>query len=390
MNFPLDKQMKISHRSLNTKELGGLCMQGKISENKSGKGAKYIVRFQKVFKRFNNLEQAERFLNALRYRHDEGTFDEKDYQKDEPLAFSTLSAQWLQKKEKQVRCLRNLKNHMNYAIEYFKNTNIKEIDYPELEDFFDQLPEHLSNKSKHNIKATLHSFWIWVIKRNRRAKVRIIMPEFPEISFELKFRKIVSKEIQQDILEELKRISYHINPKIYIGALWLSTYVNVRPIELINIREMDIDISNGIIQITHNKEKKPKKVYLLEEDLEIIKSFPEAIDKQMYFFRHGKRKGVAKSKRGRFGKDYLYTYWRMACRNLGVEGVPLYPGTKHSTVVALGEDSTPEEIKKYGTGHETNKAFDRYFQVNAEKRRALFRKARCTTGAQRKRALNSV
>ncbi len=364
-------------------------MQGKIINNKGKKGSKYIVRFQKVFKRFEDLHEAERFLNALRYKHDEGTFDERDFQKGEPLAFRTLSEQWLQKKEKQVRCLRNLKNHMNYACVYFKSTNIKEIDYPELEDFFDQLPAHLSDKSKHNIKATLHSFFNWVIKRNRRAKIKIIMPEFPDISYESEYRKIVDKPTQGIILEELKRITT-FNSKIYIGALWLSTYVNVRPIEMIHIKEKDIDLSNGIMEITHNKEKKPKKVYLLDEDIEIIKSFPPVIDKEMYFFRHGKRKGVHKSKRGRFGKDYIYTYWRMACKNLGVEGVPLYPGTKHSTVVALGDDCTPEEIKKYGTGHETNKAFDRYFQVNAEKKRALFRKARCTTGAQRERALNSV
>ena len=130
-------------------------MLGKIVENKKGKGANYIVRFQKVFRRFNDIDKAERFLNALRYRHDENVFDERDYMKDQPLAFSTLSSQWLEKKEKKVRCMRNLKNHMKYASQYFKNTNIKEIDFPELEDFFDQLPEHLSNKSKHNIKATL-------------------------------------------------------------------------------------------------------------------------------------------------------------------------------------------------------------------------------------------
>ncbi len=360
-------------------------MLGKILRNKSGKGARYYVRFQKVFKRFNDLDKAERFLNALRFRYDEGVFDERDYMKDQPLAFSTLSMQWLEKKETKVRCIRNLKNHMKYGCDYFKNLNIKEIDFPELEDFFDQLPVHLSDKSKHNIKAALHSFWTWVIKRNRRAKVEIIMPEFPDITFESEYRTIIDKPTQQAILEEIKRISYHINPKIYIGALWLSIYVNVRPNELIHVREGDIDTVNGIMQITHNKERKSKKVYLLDEDVEIIKTFPRAIDKNMFFFRHGKRKGVHKSKKGQFGKDYLYTWWRRACQNIGVEGVPLYPGTKHSTVVALGEQCTPEQIKKYGTGHETNKAFDRYFQVSAEKKRELFAMARCTTGAQRKR-----
>jgi integrase len=385
MKISLDKKQNV----LPTTSKGGGCMLGKITENRSSKGSRYIVRFKKVFKRFDDLEEAERFLNALRYHSDQGTFDERDYQKGSPLAFSTLSEQWLKKREKEVRCLRNLKNHMSYACEFFKDTNIKEIDYPQLEDFFDQLPAHLSDKSKHNIKATLHSFFQWVVKRNRRAKVKIVMPEFPDIYFESEYRQIVDKTTQGRILQELQRIT-EFNPKIYIGALWLSTYINVRPIELIYIREGDIDLSNGIIEITHNKEMKPKRVYLLEEDVELIKSFPQVIDKNMYFFRHGKRKGVHKSKRVQFGKDYIYTWWRKACQNLGVEGVPLYPGTKHSTVVALGDECTPEEIKKYGTGHSSGKAFDRYFQVSAEKKRALFAKARCTTGAQQKRALKTV
>jgi hypothetical protein len=49
-----------------------------------------------------------------------------------------------------------------------------------------------------------------------------------------------------------------------------------------------------------------------------------------------------------------------ACTELGVTGVSLYPGTKHSTVTARGGILTPEEIKRGGTGHQTNAAFERY------------------------------
>ena len=43
------------------------CTLGTISENKRKKGSKYIVRFRRIFKHFNNLYDAERFLNSLRY-----------------------------------------------------------------------------------------------------------------------------------------------------------------------------------------------------------------------------------------------------------------------------------------------------------------------------------
>jgi len=49
-------------------------MEGKIYENKSGKGSKYFLRFRKVFKRSNNYEKLERMLTGLRYKADEGTF----------------------------------------------------------------------------------------------------------------------------------------------------------------------------------------------------------------------------------------------------------------------------------------------------------------------------
>ena len=63
-----------------------------------------------------------------------------------------------------------------------------------------------------------------------------------------------------------------------------------------------------------------------------------------------------------FGSKYFKKWWDKACANLGIEGVDLYGGTKHSTATALGEILTPEQIKRGGTGSATNKAFERYFQ----------------------------
>ena len=63
-----------------------------------------------------------------------------------------------------------------------------------------------------------------------------------------------------------------------------------------------------------------------------------------------------------FGPKYFKKWWDKACKNLGIKGVDLYGGTKHSTATALGEFLTPEQIKRGGTGSATNKAFERYFQ----------------------------
>ena len=63
-----------------------------------------------------------------------------------------------------------------------------------------------------------------------------------------------------------------------------------------------------------------------------------------------------------FGSKYFKKWWDKACDNLGVKGVDLYGGTKHSKATALGDLLTPEKIKRGGTGSDTKKAFERYMQ----------------------------
>ncbi len=265
---------------------------------------------------------------------------------------------------------------MGRAISHWGNINIKQIGYAEIEDFLlsdrlvnERTGEALSGKSRANIKATLHSFWVWLRKRKILSISQI--PEFPEIKYELKWRKIIDKETQEQILNEIRDLTYNINPKIWIGIKWLMTYISIRPIELLHIKEEDFDLNLGVVNIRYNKERKPKIVPLLDEDIELVRSLPRGLP-HLYFFRHGKRKGVHVNKRGRFGKDYLYKWWKIACKNLGIEGVDLYGGTRHSSARALREYCSPEQIKK-ATMHHTNAAFERYFQVELEDQRSVYR-----------------
>ena len=94
----------------------------------------------------------------------------------------------------------------------------------------------------------------------------------------------------------------------------------------------------------------------------------------MHFFRRdcgggGKLAGTP------FGRHILYDYWKKACANLGIEGVDLYGGTRHSTMQELRKIMSPEEIKRLSM-HSTNKALDRYIQVNVEELRNGLSKVR--------------
>ncbi|MCK4619293.1 MAG: hypothetical protein KAT52_05060 [Desulfobacterales bacterium] len=244
--------------------------------------------------------------------------------------------------------------------------NIKSIGYGEIEDFLHD--QKVSDKTKANIKSCLHSFFVWVNKREK-----IPMPAFPEISFELGWRQIVDKETQQAIIDEVYRISSNINPKIWLGIKWLSTYISVRPTELINIKEKEISIETGYLLIPHPKEKKAKAVPLIQEDIDILASFPKALPK-LYFFRHPA--GISGCRAGeQFGKRYLYKWWKKACSNLGIDGVDLYGGTRHSSAMALRQLASPEQIKR-SMMTSTNKAFERYFRIESEEVRDVYQLTR--------------
>jgi len=342
------------------------------------------VRFGKLTRRFRAYEEAFRFLTGVRYETDQGKFDIRDYQADNPLGFANLAEQWLTHKKASVgyNHFRNLRADVRNTIKEWGSTNVKEIGYAQFEDFLFPRREgdplyDLSSKTRANIRSTLHSFWEWL--RRRRILSLSQMPEFPEVSFELSYRNTVDKATQMAIVTEVYRITDDLNPRIWLGVKWLCTYVNLRPWELINIKEAHIDLRQGRILIPHPKEKSPKFVFLIEEDVEILRSMPRGFP-EMYFFRHLKGNGAAKPAQ-RFGKDYLYKWWKKACTNLGVEGVDLYGGTRHSSVIDLRKRHSPEAVKR-ASGHsaKTNKAFERYLQVSADEVRPIYKDARPDNG----------
>lgn len=355
-------------------------MKGTITENKSGKGSRYILRFGNLLRRSNDKDKLEYILAGWRYKSHEGTFDKRDYSKDNPLGFTNYSEKWLETKKK-LKDFNNPRRHIGYAQAFFGNKNIKEIQYAELDDFLHcPVLAHLSDKTKANIMGTLHNFFVWVCHRERRPDRRFDMPEFPETPFILGWRRIVSKEDQTAIIDEVKRLYDPINRKIGFAVFLLANFPKVRPGELIKIKEGDIDLEIGCIWLWDTKEKCRKELFLLEEDLEIIKSFNRGLP-EAYFFRHEKRIGVHKGV-NRFGENYLNRRWKEAARNLGFEGVTLYGGTKHSTATASLDVMSPEEARKYLTGHKTNKAADRYYQVNAKKQREASRLIRAQGRAE--------
>ena len=221
---------------------------------------------------------------------------------------------------------------MQRAKNEWTDRNIKSIGYPEIEDLLD-CQNDISGKTKANMKSCLHDFWTWL--RKRKIITHQQFPEFPETPYELGYKNITDIATQQKILKEIERLTYHINPKIWLGIKWLCTYIPMRPQEMMNLKEEDIFPDMGILFIRNPKEKSnkmPKLIHLNDDDIEILKNMPRGLP-HLYFFRHPM--GIKGCKPGqKFGERYLYKKWKKACNNLGIHDLDLYGGTRHAT--ALG------------------------------------------------------
>jgi hypothetical protein len=149
--------------------------------------------------------------------------------------------------------------------------------------------------------------------------------------------------------------------------------VSIRPAEMLSLKESQIDHRTGCIVIPRPKEKKPKLVPLLDDDIALLRSMPRGLP-HLHFFRHDKTANGAKAGQP-FGQRMFYKWWKRACDKLGIQGVDLYGGTKHSTVTALGKVMSPEQIR-HATMHQTNKAFERYFQGQTANAKAAYAQAK--------------
>lgn len=336
----------------------------------------FMVRFgRKIFKRFSDqrngtgYQAACLFLNGVRFKKDEGTYDPRDYQKTNPLGFAHLATKYLEIKRQTLEpaSYRAIVSHIRRAEKVLGEMSVKDIGYDEPEDFF-LSQKDVSSKTVQNIKITIHNFFQWLVRR------RIIRqeqtPEFPEWRYELGFRRTLKKSVQESVLAEVHRMEWGTNPRAYMALRWLSTYISLRPGDLTVILEEHVALSRGLVTVpTHKTSKSTHKIKiipLLSEDVAMAETLQTGFPK-MSFFRwdtggNGKRAGDP------YGRNYLYKLWMRACKNPDVTGVDLYGGTRHTTMQYLRKKPSPEGVKRLSL-HTTNKALDRYLEISFDELR---------------------
>lgn len=341
-----------------------------------------VVRFENLCKCFTrDYKGAYRLLNGLRFQADRGQFDIRDWRKDAPLGFGNMVEKYLETKRFKPVAYKKYGERLRFAVNVWGNRNVKEINYGEIEALLLNLEgKGLSSKYRHDILWCLRMFWSWLAKLGVKGGgvKRDEVPDFPHVKYSMPFRTIISKEDQGRILARIRERTWDDNPRIYVACMFLSTYVNMRPNELRQIKEGDLELDLGRIKLTSTKEGHEKYVFLLDEDVELLRGFPRGFP-NLHFFRHINGNGKAKPGQ-QFGASYLWNEWRKACQDLGIEGVPLYPGTRHSSEVAAREaGASPEEIWR-AAGTRSNMARQRYLLVQGNELRKMYRSMKPTVG----------
>jgi hypothetical protein len=59
-------------------------------------------------------------------------------------------------------------------------------------------------------------------------------------------------------------------------------------------------------------------------------------------------------------------------RDLEIEGIELYAGTRHSSCIALGKSGYSPETIRLATQHSTDKSFERYFKFDDSDYRDIY------------------
>jgi len=373
------------------KDAGGLCMEGGIYTREKcpicgktlqwikGKGCictdhpgqrarTFYVRFPGgIWKNFTNLESAEQELNRLRYekRERKDQFNPDDYKSSRPNSFASLAPRYLEEKQ-DLKTFRKIKRTINLAIDSFGDTNVREIRAGEINAFLKSIPD-ISDKTRSNYQSHLSSFWKWCLEQDDIITLAE-MPHFKKIKYRLGWRKITTWEIQTRVIERVKELTYHFNPKIWFGIELLATYAELRPFDLLKIREGDYYRGFVTVFDPTKSENKGSCVILTikllpehAEEWERISEMYPTLNEEMLFFRHPGGRGGTNANTP-FGDKYFLKYWNRAKEDLGLEGVGLYGGTRHTTVTETARLLGPKKAKQ-ASGHRTNKAFDRYNQA---------------------------
>ncbi|MBA4369282.1 MAG: hypothetical protein C0403_16775 [Desulfobacterium sp.] len=309
------------------------------------------VKFKGTFVSFSrDFQGAWQHLHGLRHEQTHEKFDPREYHRGNPLSFERYANLYLEVKQKQnLKSFSEIFRMINQASKYFGEKSVKAITTGDLREYLYSLKkpngDQVSSKTMFNHRIQLNNFFSFIVSEE---KPRIfIPPDLPVIDYNMEFRETVDIEKQVEIMDKIYEQNHNTNPKVWIAISLLCDHPELRPGDILKIKESDINVAHGEIHIKRPTKQKDKfhSVYIYPSELlmnEII------IQKKKHpalpptpFFRHPSGNYRVKPNTP-FGIKFLYKKAKSAMKDCGVHNIDLYALTRHSTVTAIAD--------RYGEG----------------------------------------
>jgi integrase len=243
---------------------------------------------------------------------------------------------WLEQKGKECKdgdispsSLGNIQGYIkNYYLPFFSEWDVREIQYEQLEEFKDSLPDTLKKKTKSNILVSFHSFFTWLRKKGVRGEV----PLFPVVDCIDNSSERVALDYEQQAFY-LKMI-----PEQYRDVLEFGMETGLRPGELVALKWKDIDIRNhrALIRRTisayvhileRTKGKSKKFIPLSDRAIEILQKGATELPEAFVFINPDTKR--------RYSTKMPNVLWKRYTR---LDTVTYYEASRHSFCTQLVDD----------------------------------------------------
>jgi|TARA_B100001964_G_scaffold219858_1_gene262370 integrase len=354
---------------------GELCMDGKIAYHMGRwkidfrrKQVGHYITCDKRGDLFESEAHADRALNAIRYEVDEGIFKLEDYKKPKikQWMFNVRFENFLKvgcskKKTPWSPSYKNkIKQYGNkYFLPYFASMDIRQIEEENINSFFDNLPEKLSDKTKKNIINALRAFLLSFKKIRQRGL------EFPDPIVNEKAITWIDHKTQNRILKHIP--DYH-QPIFRFMFMY-----GVRPGEARALMWNCVDTDKNLITIKRTysyyqlrETTKGKRERILPLVPEIKEMFEElhlhrSTETNLVFINPNNNKGF------HYGENGLPNIWNEAVKKANLPYIRLYNGSRHSCASQLYEAGASLDDLRELLGHTKEDMTKRYADASQQR-----------------------
>lgn len=278
---------------------------------------------------------------------------------------------------RQPRTLREYERWANadggqYAyFSYWHGSSVYDIDRASVEEWSFWLSEKgLSAKTVRNVMAGLHSFLVWVAND---VLTGFTPPQFPWPEVDEHRPTILSQDMQWKLLMVI--------PEAKAGIFYFLAQTAARPSEARVLRVKDwagdeIEVSraakdrntDGVIRGLKSRNTKtlPVHEWPLRDWLDQYVSKERQLsdpDGPLFVNPDGRGEGW-------WSETAMRRTWAAACAKVGVTGVSLYEGTKHSTATHLKALGADDRLLAQLMGHRDSRSVEKYAKLDSSAIRA--------------------